>query len=257
MQDHAQIQDRIQVIQGLFARFGTWPDFERVLRLSYESFLRDDSVILDVGANIGTHLEHFVRIAERGRVIAFEPLPDIYQSLVERFRPDGGALTVHNLALSDQPAPEASFVRANGSLSESGLRQREYNDPAAVSPSTISVRVDTIDNVIQADDPGRVSYIKMDIEGAELHALRGATRTLERYRPMISVEYGWQAYSAYGHQEDSLFDFCKQADYRIFDPFLQFIGTRELWDFAKAKYCWDYFLVPAERAAEMGSPFFD
>jgi hypothetical protein len=38
------------------------------------------------------------------------------------------------------------------------------------------------------------------------------------------------------------------------DPaFLQYIGSRELWNHAKARYCWDYF--PDERAKEFGSPF--
>lgn len=257
MHDPQKTKSNIDTLLEAHARSGTWPDYERVLQTSYESFLQSDGVILDVGANIGTHLEHFVRIASDGQVIAFEPLPDIYQSLVERFQPDGTALTIHNLALSSEPAPEVSFVRANGSLSESGLRQREYNDPAAVSPSTISVRVDTIDEVLEAANPSRVSYIKMDIEGAEIDALRGATITLAKYRPIVSVEYGYQAYRAYGHTEDTLFDFCAPAGYRIFDPYLQFIGTRELWDYAKAKYCWDYFLVPAERAPSLRSPFFD
>jgi len=191
------------------------------------------------------------------RVLAFEPLPDVFCSLIERFPPDGSHLNVYNLALSHSPADSAPFVRAEGNLAESGLRQREYSESIEVTPRLISVRVDTIDNIVAAAKLQRVDYIKMDIEGGELDALRGASRTLSEFRPIVSVEYGHQAFTAYGYHQDSLFEFGEQARYKIFDPFLQFIGTRELWDAAKCRYCWDLFLVPEERAAQMKSPFFD
>jgi FkbM family methyltransferase len=246
----------INFLERVFARFGTWPDYERILQISYESFLQPDHVILDVGANIGTHLEHFVRIAKDGRVLAFEPLPDLFDALVRRFHPDGFRLSLYNVAVSHSPAESADFVRAEGSLAESGLRRREYNNPAAVKPSLITVRVETLDNVVAAAKLQRIDYIKMDIEGGELDALQGASRTLSECRPIVSVEYGPQAFTAYGYNQDSLFEFGREIRYKVFDPFLQFIGTRELWDEAKCRYCWDYFLVPEERAHLLNSPFF-
>ena len=248
-------KEAIQIIERLFKHFGTWPDYERVLQMSYERFLRRDSVIFDVGAHSGTHLQHFVRIAHGGRGLAFEPLPDLYAQIVERFRPDNRFLTIYKLALSNKPSAQASFVRAEGNLPESGLRQREYGNPVTV-PSVIQVAVDTIDHVVADAGLTKLNYIKMDIEGGEIDAIRGGLRTLEKFRPIISVEYGGQAYRAYEHEEDTLFRTAESIGYAIFDPFLQFIGTRELWDFAKARYCWDYFLVPRERTEEFASPFF-
>ena len=59
MSNHQRNKDTIRFIERMFKHLGTWPDYERVLRVSYESFLRSDSVILDVGANIGTHHKTF------------------------------------------------------------------------------------------------------------------------------------------------------------------------------------------------------
>ena len=179
------------------------------------------------------------------------------QGLVNRFPPDGIGLSLYNLALSNAPAISVPFVPAEGSLAESGLRQREYNHPESVTPTIINVQVDTLDNVVFAAGLDRIDYIKIDIEGGELDALCGAARTLRKLRPVVSVEYGGQAFRAYGHSEDSLFEFTEEAQYRVFDPFLQFIGTRDLWDAAKSRYCWDYFLIPEERVTEFRSPFFD
>src|SRR5215471_17695355 len=103
--------DAIRVIERLFRHFGTWPDYEMVLRRSYETFLKPDSVIFDIGAHSGTHLEHFVRIAKDGMVVAFEPLPDLYAGLVACFKPDGDRLTIYQMALSREKIDHASFVR--------------------------------------------------------------------------------------------------------------------------------------------------
>ncbi len=257
MQNPEEIKRSIKVMGTLFPHYAFFPDYENVLKRSYESFLQPGCIILDVGANQGLHLEHFLRIAgPAGKVIAFEPLPDLRAALITKFQQEHPWLVVHQVALGKAVDRNAVFVRAEGSLPESGLRERQYNDPAAVSPVHISVVVEKIDNIIAAENLSKIDYIKMDIEGGELDALEGGINTIGKYRPIISVEWGIQAYSAYGHQEDSLFQLTERLGYVIHDPFLQNIGSRAMWDFAKSRYyCWDYFLIPAERAAEMKSLF--
>jgi FkbM family methyltransferase len=179
----------ILMLERLFKEYIGWPDYEVVLRRSYESFLRPGGVVVDVGAHSGTHLEHFLRIVgNTGRVIAFEPLPDLHAGLVERFRPDGVTLAVHQMAIGRTRIPSANFVRAEGSLPESGLRERVYNAPSTVSPRGITVEVETLDRVIQREQPSRIDYVKMDIEGGELDAIEGGMETIARFRPIISVE---------------------------------------------------------------------
>lgn len=238
---------RIDQIATLIHEYKAKVDYEYVLEVSYRRFLRAGDRVIDVGANVGDHTERFLDIVgPTGRVIAFEPLPDIHAKLVARFAGRQPAPECHQLALSSAPSEQASYVRAEGSLAESGLRQRIYNDPDHVTPVAIKVRVETLDRLAPTLALDSLRYIKMDIEGGELDALAGGRALIERLRPFISVEYGGQAYGAYGHVEDSLFTWAEGAGYLIFDPFLNFIGSRELWDLAKARYCWDYFLVPNE-----------
>ncbi len=247
----SRVLDKIAIIEALWRRYGVDLAYEQVIERSYRQFLRHGDTVIDVGAHTGTHTSVFLDIVgPSGRVIAFEPLPDLCAGLRARLGPAHPNLTVLQLALSSAPATEAAFVRAEGSLAESGLRQREYNDPDAVQPAVIQVAVDKIDALADRLALTSLAYIKMDIEGGELDALEGAYETVRRFRPVISVEFGGQAYRAYGHQEDSLFETARRIGYRIHDPFMQFIGSRRLWDHAKSRYCWDYFLVPAERVRE-------
>ena len=226
-------------------------DYEAVLAASYRSFLQPGDTVFDIGAHDGPHAVQFLdAVGATGRVVCFEPLPDVMETLRRRIA--GAAnVSLHQLALGAAPVASTSFVRAQGSLAESGLRQRVYNDPGAVTPQSIAVEVSTIDLVAAGERIGALAYIKMDIEGGELDALAGGADTIRRFRPMISVEWGHRAYGAYGHREDSLFDFAAGQGYRIHDPFLRDIGDRPSWDRCKARYCWDYFLVPNERVGEV------
>ncbi len=245
-----RVIENIEVIAAVRANYGVDLGYEAVLERSYRRFLKSGDVVLDIGAHTGTHTVNFLEcVGDAGSVIAFEPLPDVHRLLLRNLgnRPN---LTTFELALSSAPAQQAEFVRAEGSLSESGLKRREYNDPENVTPTTAHVEVSTIDEIVNQLELGSVNYIKMDIEGGELDAVAGGSRTIRRFRPIISLEYGSQAYGAYGYTDDSLFEVAEQLGYRIFDPFMQDIGDRTVWNFAKNRYCWDYFIVPLERADE-------
>ena len=45
----------------------------------------------------------------------------------------------------------------------------------------------TIDRIVAELDLPRVDYIKLDIEGAESNAIRGASKTLEKFRPRMAI----------------------------------------------------------------------
>jgi FkbM family methyltransferase len=245
-----RVIQNIEMIAALRSSYAVEIPYEAILERSYRSFLKRGDVVLDVGAHTGTHAVNFLDcVGPDGTVLAFEPLPDVHAMLLRNLG-DRPNLKTFELALSSAPAQSATFVRAEGSLSESGLKQRQYNSPQDVAPSQISVKVSTIDTVVSALGLNALHYIKMDIEGGELDAVAGGRGTIQKFRPIISLEYGVQAYGAYGYTEDSLFDVATQLGYRIFDPFMQDIGSRDVWDFAKSRYCWDYFIVPEERAAE-------
>ncbi|WP_231131071.1 FkbM family methyltransferase [Burkholderia thailandensis] len=136
----------------------------------------------------------------------------------------------------------AEFTFAQGSPGESGLRKRLYISPETVTPTLIPVKVDTLD--MHTENLRSVDYIKIDIEGGEIGCLEGATRTIDKFRPLISTEYGYPSYSVYGLTKDSLFNFASSKNYVLFDIFLNRIDTRDEWHIVCDSICWDYFLVP-------------
>lgn len=133
---------------------------------------------VDVGANIGLMTSLLgVRCGPRGRVLAFEPHPQIAQRLrenAEAWGPRSGVVEVHEIALTDAEGPvsltlPAGFDRNRGlgKLSSGGSSDEEENIP---------VRGGTLDAFLGAYE--RVGVVKIDVEGHEEKLLHGSRATL-------------------------------------------------------------------------------
>ncbi len=133
-----------------------------------------NEVYMDLGAYNGDTVQEFLQLVqgEYQQIIAVEPDRKNYRKL--RALAEGleqGKLTVHQVGIWEQPG-ELGF-------SDSGGRQSSF----CLKPKNV-VPVDTIDH-LAGDWP--VSYIKMDVEGAEVQALRGGCATLQRHQPKLFV----------------------------------------------------------------------
>lgn len=242
------ILDTLAVLRWIKRRFGVDPDYETILERGYRSLVGRGAVVADVGGSKGRHAVPLLDcIGPDGRLYVFEPLPADFKALKKAFRRDNRVI-VENVALSDRAGREP-FVFAEGDEAESGLRRRRYNRPDRVRPREIQVDVDTLDN--RLGDLDRLDYIKIDIEGGEIDCLKGGALVIRRCRPLISVEYGAESYEAYGNEKRTLFDLARSFGYVLMDLFGNPIETPELWMEVCDRAYWDYWLVPAERLADV------
>jgi FkbM family methyltransferase len=171
--------------------------------------LRDDSHCIDVGAHDGDVLADMVRVAPRGRHLAYEPLPHLAEHLARRFP----SVEVRRAALSDRDG-ETSFVHVRDLPQYSGLRERAY--PQAVERELITVTTERLDDHL----PGGFApaFVKIDVEGAECLVIAGALRTLAEHRPTVVVEHGPGGSDHYGSTPADLHRLlCDEAGLRIFD----------------------------------------
>ncbi len=233
----------------------TW-DWEATLERSYRRFLQPGARIIDVGGHSGRHARVFLDEIHASRVWVLEPLPREYAYLRHLFaeRPEA---TLINAAASDHPG-RARFVVNTHAPEESGLRRRHYNDEAHAVTEEIEVEVTTLDELTAgAQMHGRVDFVKIDVEGAELDVLAGARGLAARDRPIFSVEFGAAAYSVYGHHAGDLFSLASTWSYVLTDllghPFL----ALEDWMAGVDAYYWDYLMMPAERLESIGARLAD
>jgi len=149
--------------------------------------IRPGEAAADVGANKGSYLPWLSRAAgTRGRVVAFEPQPDLAGYLVRTCRAAGlGNVAVEAAGASDRggilalrvpgergPSPGASFEAA----------------VAGRSPGRdVAAPVVSLDEYFR-DEPRRIAAVKIDVEGHELAVLRGARELIDRHAPAVVVE---------------------------------------------------------------------
>ncbi|MGH7680813.1 MAG: FkbM family methyltransferase [Candidatus Eiseniibacteriota bacterium] len=160
--------------------------------------LRPDSNAIDVGAFEGGMLRHMVRLAPRGRHLAFEPVPERAAVLAARFP----QADVHAAALGDA-AGHASFQHVIRHPALSGLRRRSDLVPDE-EVREIQVPVTTLDMAVPADQP--VALVKIDVEGGELGVFRGGVETFRRTRPVVIFECGLGSADAYGVEPEEVYD---------------------------------------------------
>lgn len=221
-------------------------EYERFLTFHYSKFLKDGSNVLDIGANKGEHTMEFVDlIGKDGTVIAFEPIPEMYERLNRIFSPFNNVLCLEMaLGSEDKTSQFVKATHTTGHVAESGIKQRIYNDPDNMTIENIDVEIRTLDSL---DIKKKIDYIKIDTEGGEIDILNGARELINRDRPIISVEYGSPSYSVYGYTIDTLWNLSKELEYTIYDIFLNEIDTKEKWESTDDSFYWDYLLVPNEK----------
>ena len=138
---------------------------------------------LDLGGSIGTTAMLFSRsVGPTGRIYVFEPITHtvLGKNLRENRVPN---VRVIPKGVADQPGMQKFMVSDN--CIDSSFARPVGTD--GHPPIDRMVEVTTIDQFVEQEGLERLDFIKMDIEGAEELALRGAARVINRFRPKWSI----------------------------------------------------------------------
>ena len=160
-------------------------DFEAGLFRFIGKVIQPGDVVLEIGANIGIFTALLGRwVGPHGHVYAFEPAPETRSRLLDHMTLNHveDRVTVIAEAVSDVSG-RAPF-QVIGTSGQNALAPRRNGAGAA---QTVEVSVTTID-AFCAQRGVVPAIIKIDIEGYEIHALRGARHVLATYSPIVIVE---------------------------------------------------------------------
>ena len=144
-----------------------------IIKLNHEVFV-------DCGAFTGDTIQELIARDNPKKVYAFEPDEQNFTALKNKYINDSRIVCLKKGAYSKQSV--LSFAANNADASK------------ITDSGDYKIEVDSIDNLIQDE---KISFIKMDIEGAEQEALKGATQTIKENHPKLAI-------SAYHKFEDLL-----------------------------------------------------
>jgi FkbM family methyltransferase len=182
-----------------------------------ERHLKRDSIFVDVGANQGEFSIAAARIATNGKVIAFEPVSEYRNRLEENSKLNGfDNIVIVPVALADAEA-KVPIYDADGAFSD-GTRNdgvTSLYESKNLNRVREYVTVRRMDDVLQELQIDRVDIVKLDIEGGEWSALKGALETLKRYRPVLIFEVGSETCRAAGYEASRFVQWIEELGYRL------------------------------------------
>lgn len=177
-----------------------------------------DGVFLDLGANQGEFTVFAAQVARRGRVVSFEPvkmnLDRLFKNIkINRFT--NVDIIPYALGEEDEELPlfDASDLFSDGTIHE-GLHTLYPSDERGKNAGLTQVR--RLDDLLSELALPKVDLIKMDIEGAELFALRGGIKTLEGYKPSIILEIDDSTCRSAGYQPEEIVVFLEELGYKLY-----------------------------------------
>jgi len=181
--------------------------------LSLFQLIKEDTVLLDIGANIGTVALRAAAISGSGKVYAFEPDTDNYTSLQ------------YNIGLNHFknviPVKKAlGAVMQQSRLFKVNRFNTGMNRILSASDSFSdfeTIEVSTLDEEAIRLKLNRIDLIKIDVEGYELNVLKGARAVLEKFHPLIIVEVIEVNLKNNGQTSAQVIEFLKEFGYRFID----------------------------------------
>jgi FkbM family methyltransferase len=159
-------------------QYGEWCEYELDLIRTQVGI---GAIVLDVGANIGTHTLAFSHmVGDTGHVVAFEPQPRLYRFLAANLILNG---TSNVRALREAVGPYIGDVPMAALPPDETIFNYGAVPLLAQTPNMITTPMITIDSLGLAP-----TLIKIDVEGMEADVLNGATETIRRHSPILYVE---------------------------------------------------------------------
>ena len=176
-------------------------------------------IIFDVGAYIGEISQTYRAMLPRGSLYCFEPFPGSFRELKTQLADPSAKL--YQVAVSDQIGKIRFNVNAD--LSCNSIFPRPQNEPAYYSAQAqnvdqIEVETITIDSFCDKENIERIDILKLDVEGAELKALRGAHNMLSTHAViLIYTEVMFVPHYEGGCLFHEIAGFLRQYDYTLFN----------------------------------------
>ena len=143
---------------------------------------RQGLTAIDGGAFRGSALQHLLASGLFAQILAYEPDPESYYSLCENISQDQ-RVKLSNFALGESntflPFYRGDFPATNSLLPRPQNEFAPYYPVKAVHRQTLDVRVVSLDKEIEKHGLDKINFIKLDLQGGELAALRGTKDALE------------------------------------------------------------------------------
>jgi len=188
---------------------GTWD--ERGLNF-LKNNLKEGDVFVDVGANIGCYSMVAAKlVGKTGSVHSFEPVTKVFGKLQQNILLNKlDNITANKKAVFESSGNIELYVSSNENAGMSSIFHHDTESGEIEKTEAVS-----LDDYFADPDIQKISMIKIDIEGAELFALKGMKTILDKFRPVIIMEVSEAVIKNSGIEGKESLEFLKSHNYEI------------------------------------------
>jgi FkbM family methyltransferase len=183
-------------------------------------------VIFDVGANVGNTIQKYMDLFPQSKIYGFEAYPEVSKKLTTRFNNKTNVTIVQKAVGKEKKQSEfyVNNLKATNSVFPREIRNKRYYPRNGITEKVVCVDVIDLDGYCFENNIGHIDILKMDIQGGELEALKGASLLIKDqaidliytesfYFPhyagapyfhdiaMFLYNYGYKVYGIYNHSK--------------------------------------------------------
>lgn len=168
-----------------------------------QSFLKQDDVFVDVGANVGAYLYVLEPKLQPKNILAFEP----NQGLQKRLRRIFPKISVFPEALSNQkciaefkvPVIDGKKIHSRGTLQ---VQNKEEQEEKSILQKVDVIPMDLHPTIQKLS---RLDFIKIDVEGNEFLTVEGGKNTILKHKPTLMIEIEQR------HHQEPIWNFIEKV----------------------------------------------
>jgi FkbM family methyltransferase len=149
----------------------------------YEKYykVKPNDIVIDAGANVGSlTVVYMQKVGPKGKVFAFEPDNINLERLCENILLNNNHKNVETIDRALWESDDKIDFFETGNVASSIFYEVQNSNK-------INISTTSIDNFMVSKNIKQLNFVKMDIEGAEIEALKGSIKTIKKYRPDFAI----------------------------------------------------------------------
>lgn len=183
--------------------------YEKKEVTTMQTLLNADSVLVDIGANIGYYSLMAAKRITAGHIYSFEPVTKNLEKLERNISLNRFAI-IHPIqaAVSNVSGSTTIYISGDDNSGMSGLRSAEN-----FSGQSETVKCLTLDEAVSEYNLPKIDLIKIDVEGSEITVLQGMTKTRAEQKPIILIEVSAATLSMYNERIETIYQVLSADQY--------------------------------------------
>ncbi len=190
-----------------FMNFG---NYEKDCVNFFKKIIKNQKVVFDVGANIGFYSMLFEKTNPKIEIFSFEPVRETFLKLKKNIKYNNFKTKIYNFGFHEKKSIKNIFFDKLNSAAAS-LKNTQG------TKKRTKIKLNTIDYFTSKKKFLRLDFVKCDVEGAEYFVIKGAQKTIRKFKPILFFEILRKFCKFYNYSPNEILFNLKSHGYHCYE----------------------------------------